>query len=99
MPLDARMTQTRDGLAKHEMAPPAGFEKLLPLRDGRLGRVGEAIVRCLHPEARLCGTAIEVWADIVCCAAGTLLLDAIAEDARTITFSSIAKIARDSYPP
>jgi hypothetical protein len=41
MPLDAQMTRTREGLAKHEMAPPAGLERFLPLRDGRPGKCFE----------------------------------------------------------
>src|ERR1700757_2648575 len=41
MPLDVQMTRTRQGLAKHEMPPPAGLESSLPLRDGGPGKCFE----------------------------------------------------------
>jgi hypothetical protein len=56
MPLDAQMTRTRDGLAKHEMAPPPGLESVLPLRDGRPGKCfedAEQIVLGADPDSGL----------------------------------------------
>jgi hypothetical protein len=87
MPLDAQMTRTREGLAKHEMAPPLGLESVLPLCDGRPGKCfedAEQIVLNAHPDSGLVlvhgkcralggGQAVHAWVELP----GGLVYDAV----------------------